>query len=160
MLIAGLVVALLCLLILLGMPVLVSLAASVAVYLAVSGGWALSLPQQIIGGMNDFVLLALPLFILAGYIMNAGGITRRLVEFAIALVGFMRGGLAHVNVATSVMFGGDNLDVLYVTSMARVSHPAVHDMFAVEARPQFLAGGLFAVTGLGIRGIPEPRFAG
>ena len=106
MLIAGLVVALLCLLVLLGMPVLVSLAASVAVYLAVSGGWALSLPQQIIGGMNDFVLLALPLFILAGNIMNAGGITRRLVEFAIALVGFMRGGLAHVNVATSVMFGG------------------------------------------------------
>lgn len=61
---------------------------------------------------------------------------------------------------TSVMFGGDALDVLYVTSMARVQHPAVHDRFAREVKPQFLAGGLFAVTGLGIRGIPEPRFAG
>ena len=61
---------------------------------------------------------------------------------------------------TSVNFGGDNLDVLYVTSMARVKHPAVHDMFASEVRPQFLAGGLFAVTGLGIRGLPEPRFDG
>ncbi len=61
---------------------------------------------------------------------------------------------------TSVNFGGDDLDVLYVTSMARVKHPAVHDMFAQEVKPQFLAGGLFAVTGLGIRGVPEPRFAG
>ncbi|MBW1774033.1 MAG: SMP-30/gluconolactonase/LRE family protein [Deltaproteobacteria bacterium] len=61
---------------------------------------------------------------------------------------------------TSVNFGGDNLDVLYVTSMARVKHPAVHDMFAQELMPQFLAGGLFAVTGLGIRGLPEPRFDG
>ena len=61
---------------------------------------------------------------------------------------------------TSVNFGGDNLDVLYVTSMARVKHPAVHDMFAQEVKPQFLAGGLFAVTGLGIRGLPEPRFDG
>lgn len=106
MLVAGLAVALLCVLVLAGLPVLVSLATSVAVYLAVTGGWGLSLPQQIISGMNDFVLLALPLFIFAGGIMNAGGITKRLVEFAVALVGFMRGGLAHVNVATSVMFGG------------------------------------------------------
>jgi len=106
MLIAGLAVALLCGLVLLGIPVLVALAASVAAYLALTGGWALSLPQQVIAGMNDFVLLALPLFILAGGIMNAGGITRRLVDFAVALVGFLRGGLAHVNVATSMMFGG------------------------------------------------------
>lgn len=61
---------------------------------------------------------------------------------------------------TSVMFGGDRLDELYVTSMARVKHPAVHDRFAHEVRPQYLAGSLFRVTGLGIRGLPEPRFAG
>lgn len=61
---------------------------------------------------------------------------------------------------TSVMFGGPNLDILYVTSMSRVKHPAVHDLFTKEAKPQFLAGSLFAVTGLGIRGLPEPRFAG
>jgi hypothetical protein len=58
------------------------------------------------------------------------------------------------------MFGGDRLDELYVTSMARVKHPAVHDHFAVEAKPQFGAGSLFKVTGLGVRGLPEPRFAG
>lgn len=61
---------------------------------------------------------------------------------------------------TSVMFGGERLDELYVTSMARVKHPAVHDRFAKEVQPQFLAGSLFRVTGLGIRGLPEPRFAG
>jgi sugar lactone lactonase YvrE len=61
---------------------------------------------------------------------------------------------------TSVMFGGDKLDEIYVTSMARVKHPAAHDRFTKEAKPQFLAGSLFRVTGLGIRGLPEPRFAG
>jgi L-arabinonolactonase len=47
-----------------------------------------------------------------------------------------------------------------VTSMARVKHPAVHDLFTPEARPQFGAGHLFKVSGLGIRGLPESRFAG
>ena len=61
---------------------------------------------------------------------------------------------------TSVMFGGNNLDEIYVTSMARVKHPAVHDRFRVDAKPQFGAGSLFRVTGLGIHGIPEPRFSG
>ena len=61
---------------------------------------------------------------------------------------------------TSVMFGGNNLDEIYVTSMARVKHPAVHERFRVDAKPQFGAGSLFRVTGLGIHGIPEPRFAG
>jgi sugar lactone lactonase YvrE len=61
---------------------------------------------------------------------------------------------------TSVMFGGENLDEIYVTSMARVKHPAVHELFRKEAKPQHLAGSLFRVTGLGIRGVPEPRFAG
>ena len=61
---------------------------------------------------------------------------------------------------TSVNWGGENMDVLYVTSMARVKHPAVHDRFAVEVKPQFQAGAVFAVTGLGIQGVPEPRFGG
>ena len=61
---------------------------------------------------------------------------------------------------TSVMFGGDKLDEIYVTSMARVKHPAVHDRFRKDVRPQFGAGSLFRITGLGIRGVPEPRFGG
>ena len=61
---------------------------------------------------------------------------------------------------TSVMFGGERLDEVYVTSMARVQHPARHEHFAAQARPQFGAGSLFRITGLGIEGLPEPRFAG
>ena len=61
---------------------------------------------------------------------------------------------------TSVNFGGPDLDEIYVTSMARVKHPAVHDLFATEAKPQFGAGHLFRIKGLGIKGVPEPRFAG
>ena len=61
---------------------------------------------------------------------------------------------------TSVMFGGDDLDEIYVTSMARVKHPAAHDRFEPDLRPQFGAGALFRITGLGIRGVPEPRFGG
>ena len=63
---------------------------------------------------------------------------------------------------TSVMFGGDNLDELYVTTMARIDHPGAehHDYFVVETKPQFGAGSLFKVTGLGIQGVAEPRFGG
>uniref|UniRef100_UPI0035CBD7BE SMP-30/gluconolactonase/LRE family protein n=1 Tax=uncultured Sphingomonas sp. TaxID=158754 RepID=UPI0035CBD7BE len=61
---------------------------------------------------------------------------------------------------TSVMFGGDNLDEIYVTSMARVKHLSVHDHFVAEEKPQFSAGALFCIRGLGIRGLPETRFAG
>jgi sugar lactone lactonase YvrE len=61
---------------------------------------------------------------------------------------------------TSVAFGGTNLDEIYVTSMARVRHPAAHEHFERQLKPQFGAGSLFRITGLGIRGLPEPRFAG
>ena len=61
---------------------------------------------------------------------------------------------------TSVTFGGADLDEIYVTSMARVSHPATHEHFARQVKPQFGAGSLFRIRGLGIRGLPEPRFAG
>lgn len=61
---------------------------------------------------------------------------------------------------TSVMFGGPDLMDIYVTSMARVSHPSAHDNFEKQTKPQFAAGALFRIRGLGIRGVPEPRFAG
>lgn len=61
---------------------------------------------------------------------------------------------------TSLTFGGPKLDEIYVTSMARVRHPAVHDHFAKQVRPQFGAGSLFRIRGLGITGMPEPRFGG
>jgi sugar lactone lactonase YvrE len=94
-----------------------------------------------------------------GYLWNAQLISGDLVRYAPDGSVERRIGMPVKNI-TSVMFGGDNLDVIYVTSMARVKHPAVHDMFQQQEKPQFLAGSLFAVKGLGIRGLPEPRFAG
>ena len=94
-----------------------------------------------------------------GFMWNAQVIGGDLVRYAPDGSVERRIGMPVKNI-TSVMFGGDNLDVLYVTSMARVKHPAVHDLFVKEAKPQFLAGSLFAVTGLGVRGLPEPRFGG
>ena len=61
---------------------------------------------------------------------------------------------------TSLCFGGENLDEIYATSMARVSHPATHVHFARQVQPQFGAGSVFRIRGLGIRGCAEPRFGG
>lgn len=63
--------------------------------------------EQVLNGLyNSYVLLAVPLFILAASIMNAGAISERLFSMAIALVGSFRGGLAYVNVIVSVIFSG------------------------------------------------------
>ena len=94
-----------------------------------------------------------------GCVWNAQLISGDLVRYAPDGTVDRRVGMPVRNI-TSVMFGGEKLDELYVTSMARVKHPAVHDLFAKEVKPQYLAGSLFRVTGLGVRGVPEPRFAG
>ena len=62
--------------------------------------------QRMVGGVNSFSLIAIPFFILAGEIMNEGGISRRLINLANVLIGQIRGGLALVNVITSTFFGG------------------------------------------------------
>jgi tripartite ATP-independent transporter DctM subunit len=99
-------IGLLCALLVLRVPMLVAIASAVIVNFALSGAWAITLPQTMMGGLSRFVLIALPLFVLAGGLMNAGGISGRLFEFARAVVGALRGGLAHVNVVTSMFFGG------------------------------------------------------
>ncbi|MBM4761134.1 TRAP transporter large permease [Bacillus sp. B15-48] len=65
-----------------------------------------ALIQRMVGGLNSFSLLAIPFFILAGEIMNEGGISRRLINLANVLIGKVRGGLAMVNVLASTFFGG------------------------------------------------------
>ncbi|MFQ5760610.1 MAG: TRAP transporter large permease [Acidiferrobacterales bacterium] len=99
-------IGILCILLVLRVPMMISIATAVILNFYFSGAWALTLPQTMISGMSRFVLIALPLFVLAGGLMNAGGISARLFEFARAVVGWLRGGLAHVNVVTSMFFGG------------------------------------------------------
>lgn len=64
------------------------------------------LPQKIQSGLNSFPLLAIPFFLMLGEVMGRAGITRRLVNVANALVGHIRGGLAHVNIVTSMLMAG------------------------------------------------------
>ncbi len=94
-----------------------------------------------------------------GCMWNAQLISGELVRYAPDGSVERRIGMPVRNI-TSVIFGGERLDEIYVTSMARVKHPAVHDHFAKEVKPQFAAGHLFRIRGLGIKGLPEPRFAG
>jgi tripartite ATP-independent transporter DctM subunit len=62
--------------------------------------------HRMISGVDSFPLLAIPFFIMAGSLMNSGGITERIYDFALALVGWLKGGLGHVNVIGSVIFAG------------------------------------------------------
>jgi len=95
------------LLMLLGAPVVAALAGgSVAALLLLDGLPAVSLTQTGVFGIDKFVLLSIPLFILAGELMNASGISERLFGLASALVGHLRGGLAQVNVVANLLLGG------------------------------------------------------
>ncbi|RAI03278.1 ABC transporter permease [Acuticoccus sediminis] len=91
----------------LGFPVAIALAGSSAIFIIVTGQVPpMVVAHRMINGVDSFPLLAVPFFILAGNLMNTAGITERIFEFAKALVGWMRGGLGHVNVGASVIFAG------------------------------------------------------
>ncbi len=90
-----------------GIPVAFCLALTSLVVLVAIGNVPLHLiPQRMFTGLDSFPLMAVPFFILAGDLMNAAGITQRIVRFAQALVGHIRGGLAHTNVVASMFFAG------------------------------------------------------
>lgn len=89
-----------------GVPVAVTLGLSSLAYLWFQGIPLVVMPQKMYAGIDVFVLLCIPGFILAGNLMNHGGITERIIRFANAIVGWMRGGLGQANVAGSMLFGG------------------------------------------------------
>jgi TRAP-type C4-dicarboxylate transport system permease large subunit len=90
-----------------GIPVAIAMAGSSLVFVMATG----MVPDfvvihRMVNGIDSFPLLAVPFFILAGNLMNSAGITNRIYNFALALVGWLRGGLGHVNVLGSVIFAG------------------------------------------------------
>lgn len=90
-----------------GIPVAIAMAGASLVYILVSG----NLPpfvvvHRMVSGIDSFPLLAVPFFILAGNLMNNAGITTRIYNFALSLVGWLKGGLGHVNIVGSVVFAG------------------------------------------------------
>ena len=88
-----------------GLPVFFGMLAAPGIMLVLNGqerDLAL-LYRNVYNGMDSFPLMAVPFFMLAGELMNKGGITERLVEFAQAMMGHLRGGLAHVNILLSLI---------------------------------------------------------
>ncbi|MDH5512467.1 MAG: TRAP transporter large permease [Gammaproteobacteria bacterium] len=123
-------------LILINVPIAIALAiVAVIAMIAVDGTNALpNVPLVMFSGATNFPLLAIPLFILAGAIMNASGISRRLIAFASALLGFIRGGLAMVNIGASMFF-------------AEISGSAVADVAAI---------GSILIPAMKKKGYPRP----
>jgi len=94
-------------LLVMGVPIAISLAGSCLLYVLLTGRVPdVVVMHRMINGVDSFPLLAIPFFILAGNLMNNGGITVRIFDFAKALMGWMRGGLGHVNVGASIVFSG------------------------------------------------------
>ena len=93
-------------LMLLRVPIAFSLALSSFAYILYSGLPPVLLMHNMVNGMDSFPLLSIPFFILAGALMNSAGITARIFGFARAIVGWMHGGLGHVNVGASIIFAG------------------------------------------------------
>jgi len=90
-----------------GLPVALAMSAAALIYVMATG----TVPDYVVihrmvGGLDSFPLLAVPFFILAGNLMNTAGITNQIYNFALALVGWMKGGLGHVNVVGSMIFSG------------------------------------------------------
>lgn len=123
--------------VLIGVPLFLSLMATAVVGFAFVGmdQMARIMPQQAFGGIDVFSLMAIPLFILAGNLMNNGQMTPRLLALADRLVGHLRGGLGHVNVTASVFFAGINgsavadtsaLGTLLVPGMRKAGFPGTY----------------------------------
>lgn len=124
----------------LGIPIAFALLASAVVLMMVMGIFDTQIiAQNLINGANNFSLMAIPFFILAGELMNAGGISKRIVGFAMALVGHIRGGLGFVAIIASIMFAG-------------LSGSAVADTAALGAIliPMMIAKGYNVNTSTGI----------
>jgi len=91
----------------LGVPIAYALGlSSLAYFLAGSPELLVAMPQRVFSGLNNYALISLPLFILMGQVMNASGITARLIDLSMVLVGRLRGGLGLVNISASMIFGG------------------------------------------------------
>jgi len=89
-----------------GLPMYVSMGLAVLAFLWLGGFPVTMLPQKMAGSVNSFPLVAAPLFILMGNILGAARLTDRIVDFASAIIGWVRGGYAHASVLSSMIFAG------------------------------------------------------
>ena len=137
-----------------GMLALMGLGMDMALALVLTGGgmaWVLGfwdtqlLAQNMVGGVDSFPLLAVPFFILAGELMNSGGISRRIIDMAQAWVGHIRGGLGFVTIAAAVLMASMSGSALADTAaLATILLP----MMRREGYPMNTSAGLIASGGI------------
>jgi C4-dicarboxylate transporter, DctM subunit len=128
----------------LGVPLAVALGlASVAAIMMFTSTPIDLLSQSMFSAMNSFLLVAVPLFILVGHFMERGRVAERIFDFAEAMVGWMPGGLGHVNVVSSVIFGG-----ISGSSVADIASVGAIEIKAMERHgfPKSYAVGMTLVT--------------
>jgi tripartite ATP-independent transporter DctM subunit len=136
-------------LLMIGVPIGYSLGLSSFVYFAVKDpGLLRILPQRLYAGMDSYSMIALPLFILMGYLMNESGITRRLIGFALLFVGRIRGGLGLVNVIASMIFGG--ISGSSVSDTASVGAVLIPEMYEKGYTLEFASGITVASSTMGM----------
>ncbi len=128
----------------LGLPIAYTLAGAGLLAVLVQGKLNLTIVAgKMFEGLDSFPLLAIPFFMLAGALMNEGGITRRLVRFAQAMIGWVSGGLAYVNVVASMLFAGiSGSAAAEAAAIGSVMIPAMRD----EGYEEEFAGALTAAS--------------
>jgi len=112
-----------------GMPVVFALLIGPGLSLTLDGEQVFykALLSRLYNGMDSFPLMALPFFILAGQVMNSGGITRSIVDFSQSMIGHVRGGLAQVNICSSLLFAGlSGSAVADASALGKIFIPAMH----------------------------------
>ena len=133
----------------LGVPIAYSLGLSALCYFVVhEPGLMVVMPQRLMAGMDSFALIALPLFIFMGQLMNASGITGRLINYCMLLVGRFRGGLGLVNVSSSMLFGG--ISGSSVSDTASIGSILIPEMKRRGYPERFAAGLTVASSTMGM----------
>ena len=132
-----------------GIPIAYSLGLSTAIFFLVADPKLMqALPQRIFAGMNSYTLISLPFFILMGLLMNASGITNRLIDFSSVFVGRVRGGLGLVNVLASMLFGG--ISGSSASDTASIGAVLIPEMKRRGYPPSFASGITVASSTMGM----------
>jgi len=139
-------------LLLIGIDLFYSMLIAGLIYLLLSASTAMPIPmtlapQQLMAGVDSFTLLAVPMFLLAGELMSRGGVTIRLIHFAAALVGHIRGGLAQVAVVANIIMAG--MSGSAVADLAATGSIMIPSMVKKGYKPEFAGAVLAAAATIG-----------
>ncbi|MEA5028491.1 MAG: TRAP transporter large permease [Sphaerochaeta associata] len=132
-----------------GVPIAYAIGSSGIVYMLLTQpSFLMSLPQRIWSGTNSFIIIAMPLFMITGELMNHSGLTKRLINFALLLVRPFKGGLAEVNIVASMIFGG--ITGSSVADTSAIGSILIPDMIKKGYSREFSTGVTVASSTMGM----------